>query len=228
MLRLAEERGEPWSVVVLRRHLCELELRAGEWGTASRLLDEWDESPDGELMGSGSYQRLRAQVAVGLGVPDEAKRWAAAAVASAEAADEPLHLLAAVRVRASAELAAREPAHAVESLGPIWEHMKREGIDEPGQFVLPPDLVEALLEVGDHAGALAVTDRLRELAERHEHPVGARDCHAVRRPHPARGADVRRGGSRRARAGRRTRTGSSGCVSTVRGRCSLWAGRSAG
>ena len=172
LLRLAEERGEPWSVVVLRRHLCELELRAGEWGTASRLLDEWDESPDRELMGSGSYQRLRAQVAVGLGVPDEAKRWAAAAVASAEAADEPLHLLAAVRVRGSAELVAREPAHAVESLGAIWEHMQREGVEDPGQFVLPPDLVEALLEVGDHAGALAVTDRLRELAERHEHPWG--------------------------------------------------------
>ncbi len=172
LLRLAEERGEPWSVVVLRRHLCELEVRAGEWGTASRLLDEWDESPDRELMGSGSYPRLRAQVAVGLGVPDEAKRWAAAAVANAEAADEPLHLLAAVRARGSAELIAREPARAVESLGAIWEHMKREGIDDPGQFVLPPDLVEALLEGGDHAVALAVTDRLRELAERHEHPWG--------------------------------------------------------
>ena len=34
------------SYALQRLHLCELELRAGEWDAAAQLLDEWAESTD--------------------------------------------------------------------------------------------------------------------------------------------------------------------------------------
>jgi DNA-binding CsgD family transcriptional regulator len=46
LLSLADERGEAMSYALQRLHLCELELRAGEWAAAARLLDEWSESSD--------------------------------------------------------------------------------------------------------------------------------------------------------------------------------------
>ena len=44
LLALADERGEAVSYALQRLHLCELELRAGEWDAAERRLDEWAES----------------------------------------------------------------------------------------------------------------------------------------------------------------------------------------
>ena len=49
LLALADERGEPMSYALARLHLCELELRVGDWDAASRLLDEWAESAAREL-----------------------------------------------------------------------------------------------------------------------------------------------------------------------------------
>ncbi len=182
MLRLANERGEPWSSVVLRRHLCEAALRAGDWQTASRLLDEWDESPDRALMGSGTYERLRAELAVGLGAPDDAQRWAAAAVAGAEATGARWHLLTTVRTRGSAALVAHEAARAIDSLLAVWEHAQRERLDDLAVARLGPDLVEGLVEMGELDDARAVADRVRELAEQQEHPWGlasAKRCDAL-------------------------------------------------
>ena len=172
LLQLANERGEGWSSVVLRRHLCELELRAGEWKTASRLLDEWAESPDRDLMGSGTYERLRAHHAMGVGLPDDAKQWAASGVAEAEVTGARWHLLVAVRVRGAAALVAHEPALAAESLRAVWQHLVREGVEDPGAIPLAPDLVEALVELGELDEARAVVDRVSELAERQDHPWG--------------------------------------------------------
>ena len=52
----------------MRLHLCELELRAGEWGAAARLLDEWARvRRSGELLVRPMYQRCRALLAAGRG-----------------------------------------------------------------------------------------------------------------------------------------------------------------
>ena len=42
-----------------------LELRAGEWQAASRVLEEWDESADREEHVAGTYERCRALLAAG-------------------------------------------------------------------------------------------------------------------------------------------------------------------
>ena len=73
---------------------------------------------------------------------------------------------------------------AAEQLRAVWEHTLREGVDEPGAFPVAPDLVEALVELGELDEARAVTERLRELAEQQEHPWGlatAKRCGAIDR-----------------------------------------------
>ena len=54
----ADERGEPSSYALQRLHLCELELRAGEWDAAERRLDEWAESADRELLALADVRAL--------------------------------------------------------------------------------------------------------------------------------------------------------------------------
>ena len=73
-----------------------------------------------------------------------------------------------------AALLAHQPERAVDSLRAVWEHTLREGVDEPGVFPVAPELVEALVELGELDEALAVTDRLHELATRQQHPWGWR------------------------------------------------------
>jgi hypothetical protein len=56
-LQLADERGESVSYAWMRLNLCELGLRAADWAMVSRLLDEWAESADEELLITPTYQR---------------------------------------------------------------------------------------------------------------------------------------------------------------------------
>ena len=85
LLAAADERGEPSSYALQRLHVCELELRAGRWDAAERLLDEWAESADRELLHWPMYERCRALHAAGRGLVDEARRWGEEAMARAEA-----------------------------------------------------------------------------------------------------------------------------------------------
>ncbi len=169
---LADERGELWSYVVLRLHLCELELRVGDWDAATRLLDEWAESTEAELLSAPSYERCRALLAAGRGHPAEVERWAAPALAGAEAAGANWQLLGALRARGDAALLSHDSGRALESLRTVWTHTEREGVKDPGALPVAPDLVEALVELGELEEARAVTNRLRVLAEQQGHPWG--------------------------------------------------------
>jgi len=182
LLSLADERGEPVSYTLLRLHLCELELRIGAWDDAARLLDEW--SREGELLVWPCYERCRALLAAGRGLPDETEHWAAKAIARAQRTGLHWDVLEVLRARGIAALLAGEPERAVESLREVWEHTRREGADEPGVFPAAPDLVEALVELGELEEAQVVIDRLRELSEEQEHPwglAGVKRCEALLR-----------------------------------------------
>ena len=210
----------------LRLHLCELELRVGEWDAAARLLDEWAESGDRQLLITPTYQRCRALLAAGRGLPDEAKRVGDAGARRGRGARVPL---AGARGPAGARdrRAARARAGAAaEQLRAVWDHMQREGIDEPGAFPVAPELVEALAELGELDEAQAVTDRLRELAEQQEHPWGlatAKRCGAVI---ALAVRHLRRGGGRGARRGRRRLRRARPALRRARAACSASAGRS--
>lgn len=169
---LADERGEPLSYALLRLHLCELELRVGDWEAASRLLAEWAESSDRQLLIFPMYERCRALLAAGRGNAAEAGRWADEAIIAADSMGINWDKLEALRALGIAALVAHEPERSVASLGAVWEHLEREGVNEPGVFPVAPDLVEALADLGEHATALAVTQRLCALAAEQQHPWG--------------------------------------------------------
>jgi DNA-binding NarL/FixJ family response regulator len=182
LLSTADERGESSSYALQRLHLCELELRVGAWDEASRLLDEWAEPGEGALLEWPMYERCRALAAAGRGLSDEAQRWATQAIAQAEATRIRWDALEALRARGIALVLAGEPADAAEQLQAVWEHTERVGVDDPGVFPVAPDLVEALVALGELDEAFAVSSRLGELAEAQEHPWGratARRCTAL-------------------------------------------------
>ena len=181
---LAEERGEGRLWRGLHVQLCELELRIGDADAASRLLDEWDEWMALESTGYSDWARSRCQalLAAARGLPEEAERWAAQTLARAEERGEGWDALEARRALGIAALLTHDPRRAAGSFGAVWEHMRREGVDDPGAFPVAPDLVEALADLGAIDEALAVEAGLRALAREQEHPWGlatVRRCRAL-------------------------------------------------
>ena len=180
LLTVADERGEPLAYALQRLHMCELELRAGGWDAATRLLDEWER--DGELLVWPCYDRCRALVAAGRGLPDEAEEHAAEALERARRTGPNWDVLEALRARGIAALMTRKLSRAEESLRTVWDHVEREGVGEPGVFPVAPDLVEALADLHKVDDARAVTDRLAELSRAQDHPWGlatANRCRAL-------------------------------------------------
>lgn len=157
-------------------------MRTGAWAAAARLLDEWAETSEGRLVIWPMYERCRALLAAGRGLPAEAESWAAEAIAGAEATGVRWDLLEALRARGMAALHLHKPEAAVEVLRHVWEHAQREGVDDPGAFPVAPDLVEALLELGELGEAASVSDRLRDAGEQQDHPwalATAKRCRAL-------------------------------------------------
>lgn len=184
LMLLADERGEALSYLVMRLHLCELELRAGGWQAASRMLEESDESAEQIQILSAVEQRGRGLLAAGRGLQEEAQRWAEMAIAGAEISGVRWDLLEARRARAMSATLANDPETAAEELRSVWRHTEREGVEEPGMFPAAPDLVEALVELGELEEARTVTARLEGLAEQQDHPWGrlsAARCKALLR-----------------------------------------------
>ena len=182
MLARADERGEPYAYALVRLHMCELELRAGRWGAATRLLDEWAESSDRELIVWPMYERCRALLAAGRGEPDEAARWGAEAASLADETGVRWDQLEALRACGTASLLAHAPERAVTSLREVWAHTEQEGVEDPGAFPVVAELVEALVELEEPDAAQAATIRLRRLAEEQDHPWGlttAMRCEAL-------------------------------------------------
>ena len=95
------------------------------------------------------YERCRALLATGRGLPDEARRWAAEAMERVAETGVCWDLLECRRALGTLELLGHDPAKAIEQLRPVWEHTEREGVRDPGAFPVAPDLVEALVETGE-------------------------------------------------------------------------------
>jgi DNA-binding CsgD family transcriptional regulator len=166
---------------MLRCQLCDLELRTGAWDTAERILDGFS-AADEEVVISPNYEYSRALLAAGRGDTAEAERWAAETISRARAASVRWDEFEACRARGIAALLLGEPERAVNELQPVWEHTRREGVDDPGAFPVAPDLVEALVELGATEEARAVSDWLDRLAEDQDHPWGratAKRCAAM-------------------------------------------------
>jgi DNA-binding CsgD family transcriptional regulator len=172
LLSLAEERGEPASRGLHRLHVCELELRVGAWSAAELLLDDWADPSERAVLPWPMYERCRALLAAGRGLPDEARRWASEAIVQAEATGVRWDWLEASRAVGVAGLFAGDLERAAHDLGAVWEYTRREGIDDPGAFPAAGDLVEALVGLDRLAEAKTVACRLRTLSSEQRHPWG--------------------------------------------------------
>ena len=170
LLTLADDRGDLTSYAMLRMHLVEVELRAGNVDAATLLLDEWAQSSDYETQFRPQYPRCRALLEALRGAGDEAQWWAGETIRLAEAAGSVWDELEARRARAIAGLLGLAPDRAISDLGAVWEHCEREGVLDPGPFPAAPELVEALIELARFEDAGAVTDRLGERAAQQGHP----------------------------------------------------------
>jgi ATP/maltotriose-dependent transcriptional regulator MalT len=181
---VAAERGEALSASIMHRQLCEIELRAGDVRAAERHLAEWDEwtlpdDPHERVVGPA---RCRALLEAIRGRPDEARIWAQRAIAAAKSIENFREETEARRAAGIAALLSRDPGGAVRELRPLWEHGQREGIGDPGVMPVAPDLVEALVELGELEAARAVTEKLSLLAEEQTHPwalAGTKRCRAL-------------------------------------------------
>lgn len=171
LMGMGDELGE-LMYALHRLHVCELELRSGEWAAAEHLLAEWEQSADGALLIMPMFERCRALLAAGVGDAAAAEEWANAAISRARAAWGAWDQLESLRALGIASLLVGEPGRAAERLRIVWEHTQREGIADPGTFPAAPDLVEALVELGELEEGRRVTARLLELSEQQEHPWG--------------------------------------------------------
>ena len=172
LLELAEERGEAESYFALRLQLIELEQRAGNWGTSAALLDEWAAQSEEPVGGSAAFARCSALLAAGRGDGGLAQRLAADALGLLQGVEILWHRLEALRAQGIGLLLAGDAAAAIEPLREAWEHMRREGVDDPGAFPVAPELVEALAAQGELDEARGVVERLTALAEAQQHPWG--------------------------------------------------------
>jgi len=170
LLAAAEQRGEARSGAVFTQQLCEVELRAGDTVAAARTLQELDQWAALDWM-TGSRVWVQAVLA---GVRGDAGRATALAARVLQASGPAYQWerLEAWRVTGVAALLARDPGQAVTSLGWVWEHTQREGVEDPGAFPVAGDLAEALAETGRPKEANEVIGRLAGLAAAQDHPWG--------------------------------------------------------
>lgn len=178
---IAEERGEARSGWMMYHGLTEIELRAGNATGASTLMalsQEWSAFEEE----SGIAPPRMAILEAVRGRPEEAERWAAQTIREIGPTGVLRETMEGWRARGIVALLRHESRQAVAALRPIWEHTVREGIEEPGIWPMAPDLVEALVGIGELDEALAVTERLERLAVAQEHPWGlasAKRCRAM-------------------------------------------------
>jgi DNA-binding CsgD family transcriptional regulator len=172
LLTAAEERGEARSAIVLMLQLCEVELRAGHTTEVARRLEEWDQWTALEPELSGVRVRVEAVLAALRGETGRVGELAERVIGDREATGLAWERLEALRAVGIAALLEREPERAAASLGAVWEHTVREGVEDPGAFPVAGDLVEALVDLGRPDAAGEVIERLGRLASEQEHPWG--------------------------------------------------------
>jgi DNA-binding NarL/FixJ family response regulator len=175
LLALAERRGEARSCAVLHLHRFEVEQRAGAVARATALLEEWGdwtalENPERARV---LRDRCRATLAAVRGSSADTRGWAEVVLQSGEAsAEHTWDRLESLRALGISMLLDHAPDQAAQCLNVVWEHTRRERVEDPGAFPVAGDLVEALVETDALAAARAVTRRLHRLAAAQAHPWG--------------------------------------------------------
>lgn len=165
--RNLEERGDEGSLPFLLLLMSETETWAGDFRLARALAEEAIEAATSTRQ---PEMEVAARLAVALadahlGNLPEARDVAARMLAAGRSLGSPplIHLTA--TVLGHAELSIGRAEAAVEALDPIPELLAEAGLGDPAQYRFLPDLVEALVELGDLDRAEAVLAPFESRAE---------------------------------------------------------------
>jgi DNA-binding CsgD family transcriptional regulator len=178
LLELEEAHGDIRLSIVLRVQLCELALRCGDVRSATVFLEELEEWswPDDSGI---AHTRLRAVLGAVRGSPAPLEGIDDLTASLSYWAWDRLEMQRALGVTAMFD---QDYPRAVKHLRSVWDHTRREQVDDPGAFPVAAELVEALTMCGDHQGAEEVTAHLARVAVAQDHPWGlitTRRCRAV-------------------------------------------------
>ena len=164
-------------------HLAELECRAGRWLEATSLVDESQEIVvDAGLDALGHVLFVRALVEALRGEPDEARRYAEEGLSRSQAQENVIFAVRNRGVLGFVELSLGRHAEAFEVMDPIPGTLEEMGVREPGAFPILPDLIEALLVLGEVERAESLIERLDEQGGALDRPLAlatAARCRAL-------------------------------------------------
>ena len=166
MLRDAGESADPWSEIHALAYLSALETNLGRPARGRQLALRYL-----ELASAGEQDAQRAgalwplAAAAGwLGRTDEARDAARQGLELAERTGHCLYVIGNLAAVGAVELSLDNPVAAATALERGRELMSAGGLESPGRFPVLPDLVEALVAVGDSDNAAAAGRELRRVS----------------------------------------------------------------
>jgi DNA-binding CsgD family transcriptional regulator len=166
-----EARGEELSRSGALFDLADVEWRAGNWGLASRYLDEsMLTNSDGENhFGVAEIRCSQALLAAHRGREAEARSHAAEAIDRGEEWGWDEFIARARWIVGFLELSLGEPRRAWAELSGVSDTIAAIGLEEPGHLPAEPDIIETLVALTRFDEAAAHLENLERRAEEQEH-----------------------------------------------------------
>ena len=184
MLRDAAESADPWGKIHALAYLSALETSFGRPARGRELVLRYLElaaAADQGAQRAGALWLL-AGAAGWLGRVDEARDAARQGLELAEHTGHFLYVIGSLTAAGAVELSLDNPVAAAPPLQRAWELMSGGGVQSPGRFPVLPDLVEALVAVGELDRASTVGREQRRIARVLDRPWAralAARCEAV-------------------------------------------------
>ena len=172
MLRDAGESADPWREIHALAYLSALETNLGRPARGRELALRYSElaaAADQDAQRAGALWPL-AGAAGWLGLVDEARDAAREGLDLAERTGHRLYVIGNLTAAGAVELSLGNSVAAAASLQRAWELMSDGGVESPGRFPVLPDLVEALVAVGETDSAAAVGREHRRISRRLNRP----------------------------------------------------------
>jgi DNA-binding NarL/FixJ family response regulator len=166
MLRDAGESADPWREIHALAYLSALETNLGRPARGRELALRYLEladATDQDAQRAGALWPLACAEAW-LGRADKAREAARRGLELAERTGHCLYVIGNLGAVGAIELSLDNPAGAVAALARAWELMSTRGVQSPGRFPVLPDLVEALVAVGQVDEAAADARELGRIA----------------------------------------------------------------
>jgi DNA-binding CsgD family transcriptional regulator len=183
MLRDAGESADPWREIHALAYVSALETNLGRPARGRELALRYLElaAVDQDAQRAGAPWPL-ASAASWLGRIDEAREAARQGLELAERAGHGLYVIGNLTALGAVELSLDNPVAATAALQRAWELMSRGGVQSPSRFPVLPDLVEALVALGELDLAIKLGREHRRIARRVNRPWAralAARCEAV-------------------------------------------------